>query len=181
MNDDFTSLENELRGLEPLAPSQRLDDAIGAAFGEPLISRESKTWWQRLGFNRPVAALCWGTISPAVTAVMVVAALRFAASAQLPSPPANHSATGTGVATTGPRGGVVYPGVRSGTETPTRSVNVLYQASDEGVVLDGANEPVRRLRYRSTDLVEWHNPRTGAAWEVSYPREDVVLVPIEAD
>ena len=58
--------------------------------------------------------------------------------------------------------------------------SVVYQTSDEGVVLTTGQQPARRVRYLSEDTVKWRNPRTGADIEVSYPREEVVLTPIAA-
>ena len=43
---------------------------------------------------------------------------------------------------------------------------------------DGADQPMRRLRTHKRETVQWKNPQTGASLRVSYPTEEVTLVPI---
>jgi hypothetical protein len=37
---------------------------------------------------------------------------------------------------------------------------------------------VRRIRYQTQQTWRWHNPRTGASLRVSYPSEEIVLLPV---
>ena len=56
---------------------------------------------------------------------------------------------------------------------------VLYDTKDEGLhFADGQDEPMRRLRSRKRETVQWKNPQTGASLRVSYPKEEVTLIPI---
>ncbi len=171
MNDEFTDLENELRGLRPRATSRQLEDQIGAFLDHHRSERNATTWWQWLGFNRAFAAVWWGALSPALTAALVIIVMRPAEVTRSPSPLTGHSS----VEPAEPATQGFLANLKS-----TKASNVLYEALDEGVVLDAGQEPVHRVRYRSADLVQWRNPATGANWEVSYPREDVVLVPVQA-
>ncbi len=170
MNDEFADLENELRRLQPRVPSRQLVDRIGALLSKAEAPRPAAAWWQRLGFDHLSAAFGWVVISPVLTAVIV--ALVVTKHASMPPSPSPTSASPVPAANG--LAGIVVP------ELP-RATNVLYQALDEGIVLDAWREPVHRVRYRSADLVQWRNPATGARWEVSYPREDVLLVPVQAD
>ena len=62
---------------------------------------------------------------------------------------------------------------------PSAMTQVVYDVKDEGLhYADGKDEPVRRLRSRKRETVQWKNPQTGASLRVSYPTEEVTLVPI---
>ena len=62
---------------------------------------------------------------------------------------------------------------------PSAMTQVLYDTKDEGLhFTDGQDEPMRRLRSRKRETVQWKNPQTGASLRVSYPTEEVTLVPI---
>ena len=62
---------------------------------------------------------------------------------------------------------------------PTGVTQVVYHARDEGLVFaEGAENPVRRLRYRKRETLQWRQPDTGASLRVSYPSEEVVLMPV---
>ena len=164
MHDDLATFEDELRKLRPAAVSEQLETRVASMLeaNPPSVI----PWWQRLGFNRPAAAFGWGLVAPALTVAAVIATIQVTGFQRPPVHPASGQRQTAG---NEPAPGAV------------RASNVLYQTQDDGVVLDGSQEPVRRVRYRSTDLVRWRNPTTGARWEVSYPREDVALVPVHVD
>ena len=62
---------------------------------------------------------------------------------------------------------------------PSAMTQVLYDTKDEGLhFADGQDEPMRRLRSRKRETVQWKNPQTGASLRVSYPTEEVTLVPV---
>jgi len=62
---------------------------------------------------------------------------------------------------------------------PSAMTQVVYETKDEGLHFqDGRDEPMRRLRSRKRETVQWKNPQTGASLRVSYPTEEVTLVPI---
>jgi hypothetical protein len=55
---------------------------------------------------------------------------------------------------------------------------VVYHARDEGLVFArGSENPVRRLRYQKRETLQWRQPATGASLRVSYPSEEIVLMP----
>ena len=65
------------------------------------------------------------------------------------------------------------------TFVPSAMTQVVYDIKDEGLhYTDGVAEPMRRLRSRKRETVQWKNPQTGASLRVSYPKEEVTLVPI---
>lgn len=181
MNDDLTDLENELRALTPRAASTPLEDRIGSLLDRPAQPRTSVLWWHRLGFNHPLSALGWGLLSPGVTAAVVVLLIRPVPPGLSPSPAADHVSVEVGRRAMSGQPSAVDRVAGEVAPVPAHAINIVYTAADEGVVLDNGAAPVRRVRYRSADLVQWHDPSTGARWEVAYPREDVRFVPLKAD
>jgi hypothetical protein len=62
---------------------------------------------------------------------------------------------------------------------PTGITQLVYNTRDEGLhFADGADQPVRRLRSRQRETLQWKNPQTGASLRVSYPSEEVTLIPV---
>jgi len=62
---------------------------------------------------------------------------------------------------------------------PAAMTQVVYDTKDEGLhFAEGKDEPMRRLRSRKRETVQWKNPQTGASLRVTYPTEEVTLVPI---
>src|SRR6266542_2158905 len=56
---------------------------------------------------------------------------------------------------------------------------VVYNSRDEGLQFaDSSRQPLRRLRYQTQQTWQWRNPSTGASLRVSYPSEEVVLIPV---
>jgi hypothetical protein len=64
---------------------------------------------------------------------------------------------------------------------PAGATRVVYHQRDEGLLFaQNSQEPVRRLRSITQETLQWKNPATGASVSVSYPSEQVELVPISA-
>jgi hypothetical protein len=62
---------------------------------------------------------------------------------------------------------------------PSAMTQVVYDRKDEGLhFAEGADQPVRRLRSKKQETMQWNNPKTGASLRVSYPTEEVTLVPV---
>ncbi len=62
---------------------------------------------------------------------------------------------------------------------PSGATQVVYNTHDEGLQFaDGSKQPLRRLRYQTQQTWQWRNPSTGASLRVSYPSEEVVLIPV---
>jgi hypothetical protein len=62
---------------------------------------------------------------------------------------------------------------------PSGATQVVYHTRDEGLLFPGtAEQPVRRVRSRTRETWQWHNPATGASLRVSYPSEQVELIPV---
>lgn len=62
---------------------------------------------------------------------------------------------------------------------PAGLTQVVYNTRDEGLHFpEGANQPVRRVRSHKRETMQWHNPGTGTSLRVSYPSEEVTLIPV---
>lgn len=61
---------------------------------------------------------------------------------------------------------------------PVAAENLLYAATDEGLVILDDGTPARRARLRYLDTFVWKNPRTNASLTWRVPREEVRIVPV---
>jgi len=61
----------------------------------------------------------------------------------------------------------------------TGSTQVVYHKRDEGLLFaQNSEQPMRRLRSITQETLQWRNPTTGASLSVSYPSEQVELIPV---
>ena len=57
---------------------------------------------------------------------------------------------------------------------------VVYDTRDEGLHFpESGDQPVRRVRSRKRETLKWNNPQTGTSLRVSYPSEEVTLIPVD--
>ena len=62
---------------------------------------------------------------------------------------------------------------------PDGLTRVVYNTRDEGLLFpEQSSQPVRRRRSRSQETLQWKDPSTGASLRVSYPTEEVELIPV---
>jgi hypothetical protein len=63
---------------------------------------------------------------------------------------------------------------------PAGLTQVVYDTRDEGLHFpESGDQPVRRVRSRKRETLKWNNPQTGTSLRVSYPSEEVTLIPVE--
>jgi hypothetical protein len=75
----------------------------------------------------------------------------------------------------------ITPAARQAADSfvPSAMTQVVYDRKDEGLhYTAGSDEPMRRVRSRKRETMQWKNAQTGASLRVSYPTEEVTLVPI---
>lgn len=167
--NDFSELEAELKQLRPVAPStelvSRIETALaqapaGTATGGVLPRPKVRVNWFALGFGIAAAAAFVllarvdGDKRPQASQPLV-------ASAPAPAPAARQPQ---------PAAGLVPDGV----------TRVVYNRRDEGLVFpeEAANQPVRRVRSRTRETLQWRDESTGASLRVSYPAEEVEFIPV---
>ena len=175
--NDFSELEKELTKLRPAQPSPMLFERIEEALKKSragIKERRSLTsrwggleiahpWWS-LGFSLAAAAVL--ILFAAVTMErrhehQQIVAQSSAAPETRPAPLGTKRSTSPG------------------RFVPAGGTNLVYNAHDEGLhFADGSERPVRRVRYRTQQTWRWRNPETGASLRVSYPSEEVVLIPV---
>jgi hypothetical protein len=164
MDEDLKDLETELSRLQPAAPSRALFARLerDLAAGRPATAGA-----RRVGGPESRPAWFWALSVPlAAAAAFAVMATRVPTEGRSPSARAEM----VRAANTGEES--------STTLKPVAAENVLYSASDEGIVTLDDGTPARRERLRYVDTITWRNPRTNASLTWSVPREEVRVVPV---
>jgi hypothetical protein len=192
--NDFSELENELQRLRPLPPSpelfarieQGVVDRASKTDGERNIVRTDRIQinWRSLGFGLAAAAV-----------LLLLARVGFQSSQKQSDKITSFSPAPSIESTTEPAG--AEPRARQPEQLASREANpstarvirdafipagttqVVYKTRDEGLLFSaGSEQPMRRLRSQMHNTLQWRNAGTGASLRVSYPSEEVELVPI---
>jgi hypothetical protein len=170
--NDFSELENELKKLRPAQPSPALFERVEQAFedcGAGALAgttpvRSSYNWWW-LGFGLASAGI-----------VVLFAVISFEREHKLDTATVAQSSP---VSEMRPEAPGTERSRVTGRFIPTGGTNMVYNARDEGLhFADDSERPVRRVRYHTQQTWRWRNPETGASLRVSYPSEEIVLVPV---
>ena len=169
--NDFSELENELRKLRPAQPSPVLFERVGDALqncgaGESSARQPARSlysWW----------SLGCGLAATAVLILFAVVTMerryehQETVAQSSPAPKTEPAVLGT------------EPSTSRSRFVPAGGTNLVYNARDEGLhFADGSERPVRRVRYNTQQTWRWRNPQTGASLRVSYPSEEIVLIPV---
>ncbi len=159
--NDFSELEAELKQLRPVAPSadllSRVERALQEVANVPsagvLPRRRTNLSWWALGFGLAAATAFFMLVRVNVDHPSTSKAQHTASAAQTAAP---------------------VPGF-----LPDGMTRVVYGTRDDGLVYPtNFKEPARRLRSRSRETLQWKDPSSGASLRVSYPTEEVELVPV---
>jgi len=173
--NDFSELEKELKKLRPTQPSPMLFERVEEALENCRASVSDTKWkrwrfaetpynWWSLGFGLAAAAIL--ILFAAVTMERRHDQQQTVAQSS-PAPETRPVPLGT------------ERSIPASRFIPAGGTNVVYNARDEGLhFADGSERPVRRVRYRTQQTWRWRNPETGASLRVSYPSEEVVLIPV---
>jgi hypothetical protein len=170
--NDFSEIENELKKLRPARPSpilfERVEQAVEDRGAGRLPARTAfgslLNWWS-LGFGLAGAAI-----------LVLFAAVTMERQHEQRGGVAESSSAGTGKP--------MLPQTEQSSAAldrfvPAGGTNVVYNRRDEGLHFsDASQRPVRRLRYQTQQTWRWRNPETGASLRVSYPSEEIVLIPV---
>jgi hypothetical protein len=165
--NDFSEIESELKKLRPMQPSPELFSRIERAIVE--AENENKpidnvVRPDRFRFN-------WVSVGlglAAAAALLIVARIEI-------DRPANKTPS-VGLITPAP---ITSPASTSTQFIPAHLTQVVYDTHDEGLYFPtGSDQPMRRMRSQKRETLQWRNPATGASLRVSYPSEEVELVPV---
>lgn len=170
---DFSEIENQLRKLRPVQPSADLTSRIereladersthaiaGQASTAGVLPRKPRfhSNWLSLGFGLAAAAVlvlfARIQLDRPVKKIPTLAAIT----------PAPKFSASTSTAQLVPAG----------------LTQVVYHTRDEGVHFpNSAEQPMRRVRSHTRETLQWRNPKTGASLRISYPSEEVSLLPV---
>ncbi|HEY2123944.1 MAG TPA: hypothetical protein VGG94_00660 [Chthoniobacterales bacterium] len=171
--NDFSDIEKELKKLRPLRPSPHLLAAIEKEIGEPQGAQPSAPASFRkytILFPRFRFSLGLGLLAAAAAVVLLVVRVNL---------PTSFRAQPR-VAAASPQPGAAPSGVPSSAQfIPAGATRVVYRTRNEGLLFpSGSDRPVRRVRSHGRETLQWHNPETGASLRVSYPSEEVRLIPV---
>jgi len=174
--NDFSEIEDKLRKLRPVRPSAdlmtRIERAlVEARLGEFLHREKGSTSTagmlpreRRFHFN-------WVSLGLGLAAAAaLVLFARFQLERPVKKTPALASIT-------------PMPQFSSTNSTaqfvPAGLTQVVYHTRDEGLHFpNNSEQPMRRVRSHTRETLRWRNPTTGASLRISYPSEEVSLVPV---
>ena len=198
--NDFSELENELRKLRPPQPSSVLFERVGDALENCRASvsdASRKRWrfteWRRRGASdidgklvrarerertsqTPYSvrwSLGFGLAAAAVLILFAVVTMERRHEQQ------ETVAQSSTAPETGPAPLRAERSTSLSRFVPAGGTNLVYNARDEGLhFANGSQQPLRRVRYNTQQTWRWRNPKTGASLRVSYPSEEIVLIPV---
>ena len=166
--NDFSELEAELKKLQPRPVSPDLSARIEVSLAQEAAGRGVATAGvlpKQRKFRPNWFALGLGLAAAATFLILA------RVNVDRPS-----RSTGLALLTPAP----ITPAAKAADSfVPAAMTQVVYDTKDEGLhCAKGADEPMRRVRSRKRETVQWKNPQTGASLRVTYPTEEVTLVPI---
>jgi hypothetical protein len=175
--NDFSELEKELRKLRPAQPSpvlfERVEEALKESRAGTKERRSLVRRWGGLETAHPWWSLGFGLAAAAILILFAAVAMerrhehQQTVAQRSPAPETRPVPLRT-ERSISPSGFV-----------PAGGTNLVYNARDEGLhFADGSERPVRRVRYHTRQTWRWRNPETGASLRVSYPSEEIVLIPV---
>ena len=174
--NDFYELEKELRKLRPAQPSPVLFERVGEALKDSrasAVADAGSSWWRFKEATHNWCSLGFGLAAAAILILFAVVTMERRHKHQQ-TVALNSSAPKTRPVPLGTQKSTV-----PGRFVPVGGTNLVYNARDEGLhFADGSERPLRRVRYNTQQTWRWRNPETGASLRVSYPSEEIVLIPV---
>jgi len=171
MNDDFSELESQLKALRPTPLRENFISRVEQAMSKPTPANDPEEKIIRPAQFRNRWIVGFGLAAAA--AILLLVRTNFQA-----------PATNNTMASVSPQPAAIGP-VRvrdnaiQNTFVPAGNTQVVYDKRDEGLLFaENSDQPVRRIRSKTKETLNWKNPATGASLRVSYPSEQVELVPV---
>lgn len=175
--NDFSELEGELKKLRPIRPSAelmpRIERALTDAGGtDKIIRPESRPSGRRVAAERSDFRISWlglGLGLAAAATFLIVARIDFR-----PADKTKQTTLATATPSTLEQKAAALPNYQA-----TGLTQVVYQRYDEGLVYPrGATQPSRRVWTAKRETLRWRDRETGAQLTVSYPAQEVTLIPV---
>jgi hypothetical protein len=157
--NDFSELESELKKLRPARPSSGLFVRVQVALADAgkisdnvITPHRFRVNWIGLGVGVAIAAT-----------ILVLARVDY------------HPTRINGMASAAP----VLQQSTAPNYQASGLTQVVYNKRDEGLIFPaGGEEPKRRIRTMRRETLHWQDQRSGARLQVSYPAEEVRLIPV---
>lgn len=172
--NDFSELEAELKKLRPRAASPELTARIERGLAETpstVAEVSGRTATAGVLSKRRTFRVNWFGLGLGLAAAAVFLLL---ARVNIDQPAKRQTVVAMTPAPFSP------PLPVADTFVPAGMTEVVYNTRDEGLHFpEGGDQPVRRVRSRKRETLKWNNPQTGTSLRVSYPSEEVTLIPVE--
>jgi hypothetical protein len=172
--NDFSEIENELRNLRPVQPSSELFARVEQVLADcgARTTADTRPRWRR--YTEMPYKFGFGLAAAAVVLLLFarinMEQRRSAVQNVVQISPASE---------TGPAQGESDGSTSANQFVPAGATQVVYNTLDEGLrFVNGAEAPMRCLRYQTHETLQWRNPHTGESLRVSYPSEEIVLLPV---
>ena len=167
--NDFSELERELKKLRPVQPSARLMSRVESVLADAgenadnIIRPQSRPSGSDFRIN-------WLGLG-----LGLAAAATFLIFARVDFHPADKTKQTIASATPSlQQKAAALPNYQA-----TELTQVVYSKRDEGLVFSpNAEAPSRRVRTAKRETLRWRDRRSGAQLAVSYPTEEVTLIPV---
>jgi hypothetical protein len=176
MNDDFSELESKLKALRPTPLREEFIAQVERAMAKLAPKAPSVADPKEDKIVRPIQFQTRWAIGlglAAAAAVLLLVRVNF----QTPASSNDVASLTSPEPSVGPVR--VRDNAVQNSFVPAGRTQVVYRKRDEGLLFaDNSEQPMRRFRSTTQETVQWHNPATGASLRVTYPSEQVELVPI---
>ena len=161
--NDFSELESELKKLRPAQSSAGLMSRVGSALADARESTAKVIRPQQFRIN-------WLGLG-----LGLAAAATFLIFARVDFRPTDKTKQTVASATPfSQQKAAALPNYQA-----TELTQVVYSKRDEGLVFSpNAEAPSRRVRTAKRETLRWRDRRSGAQLAVSYPTEEVTLIPV---
>ena len=167
--NDFSELERELKKLRPVQPSAELTSRVGnvLAHSDKGTAKVIRPEPRRSGSDFRINWLGLGLGLAAAATFLIFARVDFHPNDK--TKPVIASATPSLQ-----QKAAALPNYQA-----TGLTQVVYSKRDEGLVFPaGAEGPSRRVRTAKRETLQWRDRQSGAQLAVSYPTEEVTLIPV---
>ena len=161
--NDFSDLEAELKQLRPAKPSADLMTRVERALGENTATPTAGV------LPKPKTRVSWFSLGIGLAAAAAFLLLARMPEQQKPAKQQTFAALSPA------------PAIRNAQPAglvPEGLTRVVYNTRDEGLMFQADDQPIRRVRSRSRETLKWRDPSTGASLRVTYPTEEVDLIPV---
>ena len=166
--NDFSELEGELKKLRPTRASGELISRIEGALADAAQSNIIRPQSRLSGSDFRINWLGLGLGLAAAATFLIVARVDLR-----PGDKTKQTTLASATPTLEQRAAAL-PNYQ-----PTGLTQVVYGRHDEGLVFPrGATQPARRVWTAKRETLRWRDRETGAQLAISYPTEEVTLVPV---